>query len=429
MRVDGTRLERVAEGWSFPTSVAFDGEGAAYVAESGLPFGGAPPGGRVWRLGPEGGGELIAEGLSPPVTGMTWHGGALYVSEGGPPARISRLDAGGESSILVDGLPGPGNYHVNMVAVGPDGRLYFGQGAMTNSAIVGLDSYEIGWLARLPHGHDVPGMDVVLAGCNAHTRDPRAGRQSGDAVTGAFVPFGTATTAGQRVPGGLPCTAAVMRCATDGSDLELIAWGLRNAFGLGFLDDGRLVAIDQGADDRGSRPIGNAPDLLYDVRAGAWYGWPDFIGGQPVTDPRFRPARGDPPEFVLANHHDLPPPEPALLEFPPHAAAVKFTQAPASFGALAGQLFVALFGDEAPMTAPAGPRVGRSVVRVDPRDWTMHPFVDGPFHRPIDVRCWPGETALAVLDFGQFEMSADGMMAEPGTGALWKATLDQESGT
>ena len=57
-----------------------------------------------------------------------------------------------------------------------------------------------------------------------------------------------------------------MRCNLDGSDLELVAWGLRNAYGLGFLPDGRLLAVDQGADDRGSRPVGNVPDLLFEVR-------------------------------------------------------------------------------------------------------------------------------------------------------------------
>ena len=56
-----------------------------------------------------------------------------------------------------------------------------------------------------------------------------------------------------------------------------MAWGLRNAYGLGFLPDGRLIATEQSADARGSRPIGNAPDALYVVEQGAWYGWPDFV--------------------------------------------------------------------------------------------------------------------------------------------------------
>jgi glucose/arabinose dehydrogenase len=417
-----TRLARVAEDLSFPTSLTLDPSGIAYIAESGLPFGGAAPGGRIWRLEPDGSRSLLLDGLHPPVNGLTWHEGSLYISEGGHPGRISRLDPDGRQITILDDLPGPGNYHTNMLAFGPDGKLYFSQGAMTNTGIIGLDAYELGWLKRLPHAHDLPGLDVVLAGVNVETSNPLSDDPHARASTGAFVPFGTPTEPGQQVRATLPCTAAVMRCNPDGSDLELVAWGIRNAYGLGFLPDGRLLATDQGADDRGSRPVGNVPDLLFEVREGAWYGWPDFIGDRPITDPEYHPTRGPAPTFVLANHDELPPPERPLLEFPPHAAAVKFDVAPPG-SPFAGQLFVALFGDEAPMTAPPGPRVGRSVARVDPTDWSLYPVVSEPLSRPIDARFGP-DGALYVLDFGAFEMHAErGVVAEAGSGKLWRMRL------
>ncbi|HEY7356520.1 MAG TPA: hypothetical protein VH590_08630 [Ktedonobacterales bacterium] len=417
------RLHLVADRLSFPTSLTFDAAGHAYVAESGLPFGGAPPGGRIWRLEANGTRALLAEGLRPPVNGLTYYQGALYVSEGGHPARISRLSLDGAQTTLVEGLPGPGNYHTNMVAFSPDGYLYFSQGAMTNTGIVGLDAYELGWLRRLPHAHDLPGYAIELAGVNVTTPNPLDTAPDARASTGAFAPFGTTTAPGQRVPVHLPCTAAVMRCRPDGSGLELVAWGLRNAYGLGFVPDGRLLALDQGADDRGSRPVGNVPDFVYEVRPGAWYGWPDFIGGDPITDEQYRPTRGPQPTFVLANHHELPPPERPLLRFPPHAAAVKFEVAPAGISAWAGHLFVALFGDEAPMTAPTGPRVGRSVARIDPHDWSLHPFLGEPLLRPMDVRFDPTGASLCILDFGAFEMSEAGVVARAQTGALWRLDL------
>src|SRR5262245_46482283 len=113
-------LELVADGFSFPTSLTFDSAGTAYVAESGLPFGGAPPGGRVWRLEAGGRRSLLAGGFRAPVNGLTFHDGALYVSEGGHPGRISQLDLQGRQTVILDQLPGPGNYHTNMVAFGPD---------------------------------------------------------------------------------------------------------------------------------------------------------------------------------------------------------------------------------------------------------------------------------------------------------------------
>lgn len=409
-------LVPVARGLDFPTSLAFDAEGTPWVAESGLPFAGAAPNGRIRRIGPDGRAETLLGDLRWPVNGLEFHDGLFYIAEGGHPGRISRWAPGGGRETVLDGMPGLGNYHTNMAVVGPDGWLYFSQGALTNSGVIGLDAYELGWLKRLPHNHDVPGYDVVLSGLSLETDNPLNG--NGRARTGAFSPFGVEARPGQRIAGRVPCTASVMRCRADGSGLELVAWGLRNAYGLLFLPDGRLIATDQGADDRGSRPIGQAPDLLFEVRQGAWYGWPDFVGGVPVTDPRFRPERGPQPEPVLANHSELPPPERPLLAFAVNAAATKMDVLPS------GQILVALFGDERPMTGPPGPRIGRSLARIDPADWTLHAVGAGPFRRPIDVRAHPSGDAVYVLDFGEFEMGPGGVEAQAGTGALWKLPLE-----
>jgi len=389
-------LEMLFDELSFPTSLTSGEDGTLYVAESGLSFDGPSPGGRVWRLEPNAQRTLLIENLRAPVNGLTLHHDRLYVSEGGHPARISHFDLNGRSQkVILDNLPGPGNYHTNMVAFDGDGKLYFSQGAMTNTGIIGLDSYELGWLRRLPHNHDLPGYDITLSGVNVETPDPLSPREDALTETGAFVPFGERTDGDQRIAAQLPCTAAVMRCNPDGSELELVAWGLRSAYGLGFLPDGRLLAIDQGADDRGSRPVGNAPDMLFEVRQGA--------------------------TFVLANHNELPPPERPRLCFPPHTAAAKFAVAPESAARWGGHLFVALFGDEVPLTAPSGPRVGRSVVRVDPSDWSLHPFLSEGLLRPIDVRFNSVGDELYILDFGHFEMLNNGAVsAKANSGKLWK---------
>jgi glucose/arabinose dehydrogenase len=406
----GPTWEQVVADLHFPTGLTFGESGELYVAESGLPFGGAPRGGRVWRIDGDRR-ELLIGDLRPPVNGVTCQGGALYITEAGHPSRILRLDlASGAAETVIEGFPGPGNYQTNMVAFGPDGRLYFSQGAMTNTGVIGLDAYELGWLKLLPHARDVPGLEVAVAHAQFATDDLREGG-TGRAVTGPFADFGTVHPAGTRIPARLPCSSAVMRCNPDGSDLELVAWGLRNAFGLLFLRDGRLLATDQGADDRGSRPVGNVPELLYEVREGGWYGWPDFVGGVPISDPRFAPEGGEVPAFVLENHDELPPPERPLAQFTSHTAAAKLDEAPD------GRLVIAMFGDEVPMTAPSGPRVGRNIAIVDPASWEGTFLPTPTLQRPLDVKLGP-DGDLYALDFGHFEPARGSLEATAGSGSV-----------
>lgn len=414
-------LEIVADKFTFPSSLVFDDAGNAYIGETGLPFGGAKPGGKIWKLAPNGSRSLLAENLGAPLTGLTWHDGSLWVSQG--TGRIDRVDpADGEVQPVLENLPGGGNYHTGEVAFGPDGKMYWGQGAMTNTGIVGLDALTMGWLKKLPHSVDIPGYDIALNDVRVTTRDPFRDDPDATLTTGPYSQFGETVEQGRRMVGQPLATSAVMRANPDGSDIEMVAWGVRNPFGLRFLPDGRLLAMDQGADDRGSRPVANVPDYLWEIRTGAWYGWPDFMGGIPIIDARFTPKTGDPPAFILANHDELPEPEKPLVEFTSHTAATRFDIDPASDGM---RLVAALFGDETPMTAhPGHPTVGRALVVVDTRDWSQHLLMVEKIHRPIDVRFNPMDGSLWIADFGKFEME-DGsggvaVVAEAESGAVWR---------
>lgn len=421
--VSDAKLTLVAGDFNFPSTLSFDEEGNFYVAETGLPFGGAERGGKIWKVAPNGERTLLLSKLSAPTNGATYHEGALYVTEGGYPAKIGRYDLKtGEYTILIKDLPGPGNYQADMVAFGADGKMYFAQGAMTNTGVMGLDAYELGWLRRLPHQEDIPGYDIVLAGTNVETRNPLVDDPNARTRTGAFAPFGDPTEPGRRIKGQVPASASIMRANPDGTGLELVCWGVRNAFAIGFAPDGRLLAIDQGADDRGSRPVGNVPDLIFEIKEGAWYGWPDFAGDVPFTSERFKPVRGEQTPFVLANHDELPKPEKALFEVESHAAACKFDFLPKENGGYI--LLLAYFGDELPMCGPMGEKVGRCLFAVDMDTWTGEDFlVSSKMHRPIDVKYFPETKELWILDFGDFEMTEQGVVANKGTGGVYKLPL------
>ncbi len=433
---EGYRIEAVASGLTFPTGVAFDQNGTAYVTEAGYSYGEVWTTPRLLRIEPDGSATTIAEGgRNGPWNGLAWHEAALYVAEGGvlEGGAILRINADGAIERLIDDLPSVGDHHANGPIAGPDGRLYFALGTATNSGVVGTDNADLGWLPRHPDFHDIPCQDVTLVGRNFTSANPFAPGET--ATTGAFSPFGTPTRAGQVVPGRLPCSGAIFRISPQGGDPELVAWGLRNPFGLAFAPDGRLYATDNSYDERGSRHVFGAGDLLWAIQTGAWYGWPDFHGARPLDrGERYQPPGGFRPEPLLAAH-PAPPPSPAAI-FGVHASAngFDFSRSP-TFGRV-GQAFVAQFGDLAPETGKVLSPVGAKVVQVDVETGVVEDFAvnRGPTHgpaswlgtggleRPIAARFDPQGTALWIVDFGVFTVEGGEYVPRPETGVLWRIT-------
>lgn len=434
---DGYQIEAVATGLTFPTDVAFDAEGNVYVTEAGYSYGEVFTTPRLVRLD-EGEVVTVTEGdKNGPWNGLAYYDGHFYIAEGGElrGGRILRIDPEDDSrTVLLEGLPSVGDHHTNGLAVGPDGAIYFGQGTATNAAVVGLDNAEFGWLERHPNFHDVPCRDVTLAGRNFETKNPLTSG-SGGAVTGAFVPFGTSTQEGQVIEGEVPCNGAVMRIRPEGGRPELVAWGFRNPFGLAFAPDGQLYVTDNGYDDRGSRPVWGAGDLLWAVEPDTWYGWPDFVGGVPIRN--FTSPGKRVPTPLLAEYPQEPPHPAAVFGVHSSSNGLDFSRS-AAFG-YAGDAFVAQFGDMAVDVGKVLTPVGFQVVRVDPQTGVVRGFAantgktvgpaskigGGGFERPVSVRFSPDGGALYVVDFGVMTVSGHGPRPHPGTGVLWRITREE----
>ncbi|MEW6612818.1 MAG: PQQ-dependent sugar dehydrogenase [Pseudomonadota bacterium] len=432
----GYRVEPVATGLTFPSAVVFDDANRLYVVEAGYSYGEAWATPRLLRLEPDGRQSVVAVGKNPPWTGVSFHQGAFYIAEGGHLGRILRVTLDGRITPLAEGLPSLGDHHTNRPVVGPDGWLYFSQGTVTNAAVVGPDNAEFGWLKRYPDFHDIPCRDVTLAGRNFESDNPLTADPEDRVSTGAFSSFGTRTAPGQVIRGRVPCSGAIMRVSLAGGQPELVAWGLRNPFGLAFAPDGRLFTTENAFDNRGSRPVFAAPDVLWAVVPGTWYGWPDFAGGMPVTDPRFKPRGKAQPRFLLARHPNRPPRPAALLGVHSSSNGLDFSRNPA-FGYV-GQAFIAQFGDMAPNVDKVLHPVGFKVVRVDVNKGVIEDFLvnrgkqNGPasriggagIERPVDVRFDQAGTALYVVDFGVMTMGRHGPEPRPGTGVLWRVVRD-----
>lgn len=360
-------------------------------------------------------------------TGAAWHQGSLYFMN---TDTLSRLRPDGSIEDLVTDLPGLGDHQANYPTLGPDGKIYWGQGTATNTGIVGADNWAYEWLRHFHDFHDVPGQDVTLTGRNYEYRN-LLGNELETVRSGAYVPFGTETEPGQVIKGNVKCTGSILRCNPEGSELELVAWGLRNPYGTAFHPDGRLFCTEHGIDERSRRFIVGDLEDLYEIQEGAWYGWPDFASGIRLDDPYWG-AGGRGREPVLAAHPDPNPPKP-FVTFPPHAApnGLDFCR-DAAFG-FEGDAFVAMFGDLSPMTTRAVTPRGYKVVRVDTALRRVVDFavnkIEGPasklphegFERPSHCQFGPDGT-LYVVDWGEIEIApgAGGIRMKEESGVLWR---------
>ncbi|HXG23035.1 MAG TPA: PQQ-dependent sugar dehydrogenase, partial [Chthonomonadales bacterium] len=416
-----------------PVHCCFDDEGNCYVVESGHKIDAVP---RILKVDTRAGEwetfftlpeDRWVRGGS--ITGACWHKGHLYVMN---TDELLRVSPDGQIKEILRDLPGKGDHQSNHPILGPDGKIYFGQGCATNCGVVGADNFAFEWLPVHPEFCDVPAQDIKLAGRNYESQNV-LGNILETVQTGAYVPFGTVTYPGQVIKGSVRCSGSILRCNPDGSKLEVVAWGLRNPYGLAFTNDGRLFATEHGMDERGRRYIVDDPDDFYEVKKGEWYGWPDFASGIRLDDPYWGES-GHGREPVLAEFPNPNPPRP-LASFQTHSAANGFDFCrDAGFG-FEGDAFVACFGDLAPITTikRAVTPAGFKVVRVDMKSGQVHDFainkMTGPasklphegFERPSHCQFGP-DGALYVVDFGTIRIAPErgAIRQQMGTGTLWR---------
>jgi glucose/arabinose dehydrogenase len=468
----GYEVEVVAEGLSYATDVTFDDEGNVYLSEAGghtygtVPDKAPPP--RILRLTEDGGTEVVydngptleeirqaqrpddlGEGLIGPVTGVTWHDGLLYVAHR---TRVSTLDPDtGEFTTIIDGLPAWGEFQNNKVIFGPDGRMYFFVSTQGNSGPVGDHMLKVLTTYDRPNQSEVPCEDVTLTGVNFTHPNPFTPDPNDTATYDAYVEFGRDVPPGTVIEGKIPCNGAFFSAQPDGSDLQLVAWGLRSDFGYRFTEDGRLISSQNSCNPIPPRPVFDAPEAIYEIEQGAWYGWPDWCAGIPITDPRFQaPDPSDPKlapenlEFVLTEetHQRLlegrTEPIQPLVRLTPHVAAEGFVLGREHFGVEPEDILLAEFGTV--VTYQADQLPGFRVQRIDLETGGTTDFLvnesglpasatdEGGLERPIQLDYAP-DGSLYIVDFGVIDVDMDGLNAQPNTGVIWRVTYTGDEGS
>ena len=460
----GYKIEPVLWNLTLPTSVTFDNENNMYIAEAGFIYGGLQPIPRILKVDSQSGNIsiLVDRNLNGPITDIEFYDGKLYVSHRGIISTVEP-DSGIVNDIIT-GLPSTGDHHNNQIAIGPDNRIYFGQGEATNTGVVGEDNFKLGWLKTSPHFHDTPAKNITLSGENFVTLNPLTGEPNDTTTTGAFVSFGTSTYNGQVIPGNIKCNGCILSANLDGTDLKLVGWGFRSAYGIAFFPDDptKLLVTVNGADERGSRPIANDTEKIYQIdissshssQLGKFYGWPDFFGNaEPVTDPKFQVKNLPPLQFVMENH---PPVEKPLVELEIGAALtqVDFSSCSSSLSSsynhtndfgFENVAFIAEFGIMVPIShLPLSIKnqeqeiVGQKVIRFNPQNKSYIDFIslDKPdtSFRPVGIAFNKNENVLYVTSIGKVEirttlpndnsidLSEPSPWYYPNTGIIWKVT-------
>ena len=478
----GLQLGVVAEHLTAATALAVGPDNALYVADRG----GRGDEVRITRVEPDDGqtkqiypaynGPFAGyfddrPKLFGPVGGLAFHDGKLFATardadDRGLVVAFDLSTWSGERrppmQTVVGELPAQGDYAVTGLAVNPlTGRLFFGVGAATNSGVVGVDNWDVGWLKTHPDFHDRPLRDLKVGGYRFDTEDPAAGLLNPDKVNTA--PFNAFRTSTQRIPAaddGKP-TAAIYSIDSRGGDLRVEAHGLRDPRGLAFNSYANLYAANDGMELRGTRPVRDDPDVVVRVplSAGAapfasaapatWFGWPDYSADlRSITDLRFQP-----PAAMLGRtgYRELSPlidpvsnlevaDRGSLLTavFPSlsGAAGIAFVpdEAAAGFEPFRGMIIVALNGDRAPFATsglPLTAPVGFKVAVVDPDRRTQQDFVTNvvgrdevagsavAMSRPVDVAFGP-DGAMYLLDMGRLQMRGGRERFRRNTGKIYR---------
>ncbi len=477
---EATRLTLIADGLNAPSDFGFVPasadvpeafKGAMVIAEpvtasEPVRVGGFKADGEWFELYPRAfrlaGIQLGGDRLYGPVGGVAVLGSEVFLSHRDREGRgvISALTFPSEGRppkrrIVVENLPAAGDHGVTDVAVNPtNGRIYFGVGSATNSGVVGLDSFQLGWVRKHPKVADQSLTELRLRGYRFDTPRPGSGLFASNlAVTGPFQPFGQTR---QRIAPSDRPTGAVYSVAADGSDLRVEAHGLRWPRGLAFNEFGNLYVSNNGMELRGTRPVASDPDVVLRVpllagsRRATWFGFPDFSADlQPVTLPQYQPPTeliektGYPELSFLVDHEasGLVAPDSATLlrgVLPPQAGAAKMAVVgrDAVVPVPEGHVLVAAFGDrgqfanaDTPRETPAGSEVWTIDTDRKSASRLIYNRVPGPasesyaqpiaLERPVSVKVGP-DGAVYVLDAGPVSFSRGRPRAESNKGRIFK---------
>ncbi|MBU3144763.1 hypothetical protein [Clostridium sp. CF012] len=227
------------------------------------------------------------------ITSLDYNNSVLYYASG---AMVYSYDLKSkESSEIIKKIPNYGDYNKSLIKINGE-YLFVTIGSATNSAVVGPDN---SWLKDFPDNHDVSPKNITIKGINF-----------GEEETGSFVSYKTKNIKGQIVTEHKPGNSSIIIYNLKTGAQGNFAWGIRNIKGIDFNSEGKIVVTVGGMEDRGLRPVSGDSDYIYQIKKNAWYGFPDYSGGDPISSPKFKGINNSTIPFILDLQPTTNPPAP-----------------------------------------------------------------------------------------------------------------------
>jgi hypothetical protein len=227
------------------------------------------------------------------ITSLEYNNEVLYYAAGTKVYSYNLTSK--ESKEIIENLPNYGDYNCSLIKIIGE-YLFVTIGSATNSGVVGMDN---DWLKDYPQNHDITPERITIKGINF-----------GEKKTGAFVSYKTRNIKGQIITEHVPGNSSIMIHNLSTGAEETFAWGIRNMKAIDFTSEGQILVTVGGMEDRGLRPVKGDSDYIYIIKKNAWYGFPDYTGGDPISSPKFKGLNNKTIPFILEQHPTTNPPAP-----------------------------------------------------------------------------------------------------------------------
>jgi len=283
LKVGGIKSQILFKGLSNAIDFTSDGEGDYYVAFKD----------RIQYIDKVGKAYNVFTNKKLSITSLDYNNKILYYASGSFVYSYNLITK--ENKEIIKDIPNHGDYNNSLIKINGE-YLFVTIGAATNSGVVGLDNI---WLHNYPRNHDVTPKRITIKGTDF-----------GKEKTGAFVTYQTRNKRGQIITEHIIGNSSIiiynLKTGAEGN----FAWGIRNMKGIDFNSEGKILVTVGGMENRGLRPVKGDSDYIYQIKKNAWYGFPDYAGGDPISSPKFKDSFNNTIPFILDNHPTTNPPAP-----------------------------------------------------------------------------------------------------------------------